>query len=243
MSGIYCIGIAGGSGSGKTTFAKRIIGHLGVSESLMNGNGEHHPREMIHIMHQDHYYLSPQPPHNQVDGQPNFDSPEAFDWDLLKEHLQRLRQGEQVQSPMYDFVKCSRSEKTETLGPCKILILEGIYALWEPEVREALDLKIFLDVGNDIRFTRRLARDIKERCRDLDYVIDQYYRFVRPMHTKYLQATSRFADLTVGEETDTAAEVVAAKLEKVLVSMHAHEENDEKSTTESSSRLETARIK
>ena len=195
---MYLIGIAGGSGSGKTTFAKKIMQRV--------------ERPEVVLLHQDSYYLATPPLDHRVHGEPNFDHPEAFDWELLRDHLSRLKAGEQVATPIYDYKSNRRLEETELVGPCRIVLLEGIYTLWDAEVRNLFDLKIFLNVDADIRFIRRLHRDVRERSRTLDSIIRQYYDTVRPMHHEYLEPTRSYADLVVGEETDIAAEVIAARV-------------------------------
>lgn len=200
---MFLVGIAGGSGSGKTTFAKKIL----------NGVPQGAP---VALLHQDNYYL-PQPNSRlRLHGEPNFDHPEAFDWPLLKDHLERLKRGEQVETPVYDFRINRRTTDTLLVGPCKTVVMEGLFTLWDPEVRNIFDLKIYLNVEADIRFIRRLHRDVRERGRTLEHIIRQYYDTVRPMHHEYLEPTRQYADIVVGEESDIAADLVAARLmEKV----------------------------
>jgi uridine kinase len=189
---MFFVGIAGGSGSGKTTFAKKILKGVPATE--------------VAILHQDSYYL-PAPPES------NFDHPDAFDWELFHDHLEKLKQGLSVEVPTYDFKKCLRTGLTSTVGPCRAIVVEGIYTLWKPEVRSLFDIRIFLNVDADIRFIRRLHRDVRERARSLDSIIRQYYDTVRPMHHEFLEPTRQYADIVVGEETDIAAEVVAARIQ------------------------------
>lgn len=192
------IGIAGGSGSGKTTFAKKVIQRV------------NHPS--VVLLHQDSYYLNTLPEAIRIDGKPNFDHPEAFDWPLFREHLARLKKGESVQVPIYDYKACTRTGETETVGPCKVVLVEGIFTLWDTEIRGLFDAKFFLHVDADIRFIRRLHRDVRERGRTLDGIISQYYGTVRPMHREFLEPTASYADIVVGEETDIAADLLAAKV-------------------------------
>lgn len=202
MSAVYLIGIAGGSGSGKTTFAKKVLANL--------------PTEKSAIMHMDSYYLPKQPQTNYTSsGKPNFDHPNAFDWQLLRDHLKMLKQGEGAPTPVYDFTVSSRTDKTHMTGPSKIVIFEGIFTLFDQEIRDLLDIKCFLHVDSDIRFTRRLHRDVKERGRSLESVIAQYYDTVRPMYQKYLDPQRQYADFTVGEETDVAAKILAARIKEL----------------------------
>jgi uridine kinase len=191
---MYLIGVAGGSGSGKTTFAEKIIQRL--------------PKAKVTLLHMDNYYLDIQPAENFIDEQPNFDSPLAFDWPLFRKHLHLLKSGKSIEMPVYDFAVSRRSRKKIKVGPCKVVIVEGILTLWDEKIRSDLDLKIYLKVEADIRFTRRLHRDIATRNRQLDDIIEQYYKTVRPMHLKYTQPTQQFADLIVGEQHDVAVDVI-----------------------------------
>lgn len=203
---IKIIGVAGGSGSGKTTFAKKLIKLV---------------EEPITLFHMDSYYLPSQPKrHFTKSGKPNFDHPEAFDWELLRNHLKSLKDGNDIESPIYDFKTSSRLKDTETTRATGVVIFEGIFTLFDSEIRNMLDIKCFLHVDSDIRFTRRLNRDVQERGRSLDSVIDQYYETVRPMHQKFLEPQKQFADFIVGEETDIAAEILAAKINKDLISLN-----------------------
>jgi uridine kinase len=199
---MFIIGIAGGSGSGKTTFAKKILQRVQSTE--------------VAIIHQDSYYLPSPPPGLKVHGEPNFDHPDAFDWSLLRDHLTRLKAGEAVASPVYDYTQSRRTSETELVGPCKAIVFEGIYSLWRPDIRSLFDVKVYLSVESDIRFIRRLHRDSRERGRTLDSIIRQYYDTVRPMHREFLESTKQFADIIVGEETDIAAEVLGARVKEMV---------------------------
>jgi uridine kinase len=205
---MYLVGIAGGSGSGKTTFAKKVL-------QRVNGGTSGGTESSVVLLHQDSYYLPAPPAHLKVHGESNFDHPEAFDWPLLKEHLQRLKNGEQVAVPVYDYRTSCRTAETELVGPCRTILMEGIYTLWDAEIRNLFDVKIYLHVDSDIRFIRRLHRDVRERGRSLDGIIRQYYDTVRPMHHEFLDPTRQYADLVVGEETDIAADVLAARVRQM----------------------------
>jgi uridine kinase len=130
--------------------------------------------------------------------------------------LQRLKEGKQVASPVYDYRISRRSSEVEMLGPCKTVILEGIFTLWDVALRDLFDLKVYLNVEADIRFIRRLHRDVRERGRTLDSIIRQYYDTVRPMHREFLEPTRQYADIVVGEETDIAADVLAARIKEFV---------------------------
>lgn len=203
MQKIYLVGIAGGSGSGKTTFAQKVMKGINSTQSL--------------LLHMDSYYLNdlPRDIHTNA-GKPNFDHPQAFDWDLLRTHLHDLKEGRSIQCPVYDFSTSGRTGEFETFGPCKVVLFEGIFTLYDQEIRNMLDIKCYLHVDSDIRFTRRLHRDVKERGRSLESVIAQYYDTVRPMYQKYLDPQRQYADFTVGEETDVAALILSARIKEML---------------------------
>ena len=200
---MYLIGICGGSGSGKTTFAEKVLKNLA--------------NEDIAILHMDSYYLNDPPKElYTAKGVPNFDHPDCFDWTLLREHLRSLKEGKTVQAPVYDFKTNSRKEITKDINSARIIIFEGIFTLFDKAIRDIMDIKCFLHVESDIRFTRRLHRDVKERGRSLESVIAQYYETVRPMYQKYLDPQKQYADFTVGEETDVAARILSARLKELL---------------------------
>lgn len=201
---MFLVGIAGGSGSGKTTFAKKVITRV------------NHPN--LGHLSQDSYYLPSPPDHLDMNGKSNFDHPEAFDWPLLRDHLSKLKAGERVSVPDYDYKINRRTETTQLLGPCHAIVMEGIFTLWDESIRNLFDIRVYLNVEADIRFIRRLHRDVRERGRSLDSIIRQYYDTVRPMHHEYLEPTRQYADIIVGEETDIAADVLAARIRQLLLS-------------------------
>ena len=204
---MYLIGVCGGSGSGKTTFAKKLQANVG---------------EPISILHMDSYYLDTIPTNiSTPSGLPNYDHPEAFDWELLFAHLLNLKNGQTINSPMYDFKTNKRSGETQQVQPTKVIIFEGIFSLFNKEIRDLLDILCFLHVDADIRFTRRLHRDVQERGRSMKSVIDQYYESVRPMHMKFLEPQKQHADFIVGEETDIAASILSAKIQDLISNDYA----------------------
>jgi len=198
---MYMIAICGGSGSGKTTFTDKVRKEVA---------------EDISVVHMDSYYLHKLPDELKTsNGQPNFDHPDAFDWKLLRKHLQILKSGKPIEAPLYDFKKSSRLKKTITVKPSRVVLFEGIFSLYDEDIRKICDITAFLHVEADIRFIRRLHRDVEERGRSLDSVITQYYETVRPMYQKYLDPQRQFADFIVGEETDIAAGILAAKVNQL----------------------------
>lgn len=193
------IGITGGSGSGKTTFASKVISKL--------------PQDKVSILSMDSYYLPEHPKdYYTKSGKPNYDHPKAFDWELLQEHITMLKEDQTIEVPNYDFKTSQRLDKTTTLNPTPVILFEGIFTLFNQFIREQLDIKCFLHVEADIRFTRRLNRDVAERGRSLESVINQYYDSVRPMYEKFLAPQRQYADFIVGEETDVASEILSARL-------------------------------
>lgn len=166
----------------------------------------------------DSYYLDSLPQHIYTEkGEPNFDHPEAFDWELLLKHLKQLKSGVAIEPPVYNFATNQRLQKhSQPVGPCEILLFEGIFTLFNKDIRDILDIKCFLQVDADIRFTRRLHRDIQDRGRSMQSVIAQYYDTVRPMYQKFLDPQRQHADFIVGEETDIAADILSSKVQSIL---------------------------
>ena len=178
---IMIIGIAGGTGSGKTTVVRKIINSL--------------PEGSVTVVSQDSYYKdSSHLPYDQRRAQ-NFDEPKAFDWELLFEHLNLLREGKAVEEPVYDYATCSRLDKTVHIEPRKVIILEGIMALVDPSIRAILDMKVFVDADSDERLIRVLRRDVVERGRTIEDLVDRYQRIIKPMHNLHIEPTKAYADI------------------------------------------------
>jgi uridine kinase len=199
------IGIAGGTGSGKTTVAKAIYDRVG--------------RDRIEWISHDSYYrnfegLSPEERHHI-----NFDHPDSLETELLARHLDVLSKGSSVEIPIYDFTTHSRKLDTTRVEPRKVIIVEGILVLAEPELRKRIDIKLFVDTPADLRFMRRLVRDIKSRGRTLESVIEQYLTTVRPMHEEFVEQSKRYADLIIpeGGENLVAIDAIIARVERLLV--------------------------
>jgi uridine kinase len=198
------IGVCGGSGSGKTTFVQKIVKRVGA--------------EHCAVIHMDSYYLDEVPPDLYLKSQkPNFDHPEAFDWELLTQHLLSLKQGQAIEAPLYDFTISSRDAQTQTIPAKPVILFEGIFTLYNESLRKLLDICCFLHVESDIRFSRRLHRDVNERGRSLESIINQYFDSVRPMYQKYLEPQKQYADFIVGEETDVASEILSARIQQFLL--------------------------
>lgn len=179
------IGICGGTGSGKTTIARAIV------ESVGSGN--------VVLVEQDSYYRNLADMPLDERHQANFDHPDSIDSDMLVNHLMRLKQGLTVEMPLYDFKTHTRSDRIEIIEPKPVVIVEGILIFAEPRVLGLLDMRIYVDTPDDIRFIRRLKRDIAERGRTVESVIDQYYRTVRPMHHEFVEPSKRHADIIIPE--------------------------------------------
>ncbi|GAB4381102.1 MAG: uridine kinase [Calditrichia bacterium] len=199
------IGISGASGSGKTLVAKTLYEQLGSDKVV--------------ILQEDSYYkdLSHLPFEERA--QFNFDHPDAFDHDLLLEHLKLLLQGHTIEHPIYDFTTHTRRKETRKVGPHEIIILEGILLLSVPEIRDLMDIKIYIDTQADICFIRRLQRDIKERGRSVESVIDQYLKTVRPMYLQFVEPSKRYADIIIphGGKNVIAIDIIKSKIEKLLI--------------------------
>ena len=179
------IGICGGTGSGKTTVANRILETVRADEVV--------------FIQQDLYYRDLKDMPLDYRNAANFDHPDALDNELLINHLKKLNAGEPVELPIYDFRTHSRLPDTTPISPKPIVIVEGILIFTEPRLLEQMDIKVFVDTPDDIRFIRRLRRDIAERGRTLDSVIEQYVATVRPMHIQFVESSKRFADVIIPE--------------------------------------------
>ena len=179
------IGLAGGSGSGKTTIAASIVDAIG-------------PADVVLIQH-DAYYRDQTDIPLEERAKANYDHPDSLETPLLVEHLEALLKGHTVQRPVYDFTVHNRSSDTVTVEPKPVVIVEGILVLYEPELRALMDLKVYVDTDADLRIVRRLERDIKERERDFDSVRDQYLGTVRPMHLQFVEPSKRYADIVIPE--------------------------------------------
>lgn len=198
----FIIGIAGGSGSGKSTFANRLKEHFKDNASLIKCDNYYYPHDDLSFEQRQKL---------------NYDAPEAIEFDLLKEHLESLKKGQDILCPVYDFARHTRSEQTNKIIARPIIILDGILILHKRELRDIMDMKIYVETDADERILRRVRRDINERGRDLDDVISQYLQTVKPMHNAYVEPTKEKADIIInGGRNEMAFDVVKSKIENLL---------------------------
>jgi uridine kinase len=177
------IGIAGGSGSGKTLVARTIVRELGSKR--------------VGVIDQDSYYKNLEEiPFRDREAR-NFDHPDAFDHDLLRQHLSELLEGHPIEQPVYDYAKHERSTETRRISDHLVIVLEGILIYHDPELRALMDIKLFVDADSDVRLIRRLRRDLLERGRSVDSILRQYEDSVRPMHLQFVEPSKRFADVII----------------------------------------------
>jgi uridine kinase len=202
--GSLVIGIAGGSGSGKTTVAQTILQRVGP--------------DRISFLQHDAYYkdLSGLPPAQRIEV--NFDHPNSLETELLTNHVLQLKDGRPVEVPIYDFSTHSRTDRTYTVKPRRVILVEGILIFTEAALRNLFDVKLFVDTDPDLRFIRRLERDISERGRTLEMVVKQYLSTVRPMHLEFVEPSKRYADVVIPEGGFNAAalDMVVARIESML---------------------------
>ena len=198
------IGIAGGTGSGKTTVVKKIV------EAL--------PPHFVAVVPLDSYYNDTSHMTEKQRRAINFDHPDAFDWQLLVKHVDLLRNGEAVEQPTYSYLKCNREKETVHVEPKPVIIIEGIMALLNKQLREMMDLKIFVDTDSDERLIRNIQRDCVERGRTVEMVIDRYHKVLKPMHEQFIEPTKKFADLIIplGGENKTGIHILKKYIEGIV---------------------------
>ena len=199
------IGIAGGTCSGKSSIAGILIDEFGYTNS-------------INIIREDDYYKDQSHLPMEERAKTNYDHPLAFDFDLMIDHLNKLIAGETIEKPTYDYTVHNRSNVTEIVHPSDVLIIEGLFALYTREIRDLEDIKIFVDTPADIRFIRRLKRDVKERARTIESITDQYLTTVKPMHDQFLEPTKQFADIIIpqGKSNTVAIDLLKTKINSIL---------------------------
>ncbi len=198
------IGIAGASGSGKTLVANNIMSKLS-SQSVVMIQEDSYYRDLSDI------------PFDTRTGK-NFDHPDAFDHDLLADHLADLVEAKSISHPIYDYKTHSRMKETRTVGPHSIIIFEGILILSEPRLRDLMDIRVFIDTAPDICFIRRLTRDINERARSVESIITQYEETVRPMYFQFIEPSKRYADIIIprGGKNEVAIDILSTKINTLL---------------------------
>jgi uridine kinase len=194
------IGIAGGSGSGKSTVARNVVAALSA--------------DSVAFIDMDAYYHANAQLSMDARRRINFDHPDAIDWELLLSHLEALADSRPIEKPEYDFAKHTRQEKTTHVPAAEVVVVDGILVLADPRIRALFDMKIFVDTDADIRLIRRLQRDIVERGRPLGEILDQYQTTVQPMHLEFVEPSKRYADVIVprGGDNTVAIEMIAAKI-------------------------------
>lgn len=199
----FVIGVAGGTGSGKSTVADRVIATIGPESVAVIA---------LDAYYNDHAHLSP-----ASRAAVNYDHPDAFDWPLLTTHLASLIGGSAIDVPVYDFAEYTRSNRIETLTPAPVVIVEGILVLFEPSLRALMDLKVFVDADADVRFIRRLERDVRERGRTSESVIAHYLDTVRPSHLNFIEPSKRYADVIIphGGYNEPAMDMLTARIRSI----------------------------
>jgi uridine kinase len=199
------IGIAGGSASGKTSLAKRLKREFEDTNSVI-------------IIRQDDYYNDQKEMTMEERLKVNYDHPFAFDNDLLAQHLNDLRDGKSINRPTYDFIEYTRSNEIEVVEPHDVIVVEGLFVLEDEFIRKHLDIKVFVDTPADVRFIRRLNRDVRDRGRSLDNVIAQYMNTVRIMHDQFIEPSKRYADVIVpeGGKNEVAVDLLTTKIGSII---------------------------
>lgn len=203
MTTPFIIGVAGGSGSGKTTVTAKVLETIGP--------------DMAAVIVQDYYYRDQAHLTFEQRLATNYDHPHAFDWPLLIEHIEDLLAGRAIQMPVYDFTNHTRAAETITVKPAPVIVIEGLFPLYDAALRDMMSLKIFVDTDPDVRFIRRLQRDIRERGRSADHVIEHYLATVRPMHNQFIEPTKRFADVILPHgANDPAVDIITTKVASLI---------------------------
>ena len=203
MASSFVIGVAGGSGSGKTTVVRRIVDSLGPDQ--------------VTLLQHDRYYRDRNDLRLEERAALNYDHPHSLETDLLVRHVRELKKGHPVDVPAYDFTRHARLSETETFQPRRALIVEGILVFTDAALRDLMDIKVFVDTDSDTRFIRRLQRDVAERGRTMDSVIDQYQSTVKPMHLEFVEPSKRYADVIIplGGHNTVAVDLLLTMLRSV----------------------------
>ena len=203
MSNVLVIGIAGGTGSGKTTITRRLLQRFGNNVSVIS---------------HDNYYKAHHDMTFEDRCRLNYDHPDAFDTDLLVQAIRDLKQGKSVECPVYDFTVHDRSDKTVTIQPARVIVVEGILIFQSAELCRLLDIKIFVDADADVRILRRITRDVRDRGRSLEYEVDQYLTTVKPMHEQFVEPSKRNADIIIpgGGHNQVALDMIIQRVKAHL---------------------------
>jgi uridine kinase len=198
------IGIAGGSGSGKSTVVKQVIKYL--------------PKEAVTVIPQDAYYKDNGHKSAEERAKINFDHPTSIEWGLLIKQLETLKSGLSIEMPIYSYVTCARSKETVNINPAQVIIIEGILILTNPRLRSKLDIKVFVDADGDDRLMRIIRRDLEERGRSFQQVLEHYDKFVKPMHLQFIEPTKRYADIIVpqGGQNKVAIDILSSRIKAHL---------------------------
>ncbi len=199
------IGIAGGTGSGKTTVAKKIV------EKFSKGE--------VAILSQDSYYYDSSELSMEERKKKNFDHPNSIEFNLLIEHIKQLKAGKSIKEPIYSFITCTRSDDFLLVEPKKVLIVEGLLSLSNTELRKLMDIKVFVDCASDVRLSRVIQRDIEERGRDVKQVLTRYEKTVRPSHIQFIEPTKKFADIIIpqGGNNHVAINILTNYIKQILI--------------------------
>ncbi len=201
---MYIIGIAGGTGSGKTTVVNKIM-------KALEG-------ESVAVIPQDSYYNDNTHLTMEERRLINYDHPDAFDWDLMHKQISALRMGQSIEQPTYDYITSNRMAETIHIDPCRVIIIEGIMALYHSSLRELMDLKIFVDTDDDVRLIRNIRRDTVERGRTPEMVIERYLKVLKPMHEQFIEPTKRHADIIIpeGGSNSQAIDVIKSYIKNII---------------------------
>jgi uridine kinase len=204
------IGIAGGSGSGKSTVVKQVIKHL--------------PKEAVTVIPQDAYYKDNGHKSAEDRARINFDHPTSIEWGLLIKQLEVLKSGAPIEMPIYSYVTCARSKETVTVSPAQVIIVEGILILTNPRLRKKMDIKVYVDADGDDRLMRIIRRDLEERGRSFQQVLEHYDSYVKPMHLQFIEPTKRYADIIVpqGGQNRVAIDILSSRI-KTHINLDVHD--------------------
>lgn len=210
------LGIAGGSGSGKSTVVKQVIKRL--------------PKDSVTVIPQDAYYKDNGHKSAEERAKINFDHPTSIEWSLLIKHLEILRSGHPIEMPIYSYVTCARSKETVSIVPSDVILLEGILILTNPRLRNQLDIKVYVDADGDDRLMRIIWRDIEERGRSFQQVLEHYETFVKPMHLQFIEPTKRYADIIIpqGGQNKVAIELLSSRIHTHISLDHFGPRTEEK---------------